>query len=146
MEHQRKRSSPSFHITSENFEDLIGPGFWEIHEVPLNRLAQIRDHFADVDTYALFASGSAPRPEIPPSSTPAGGVDWVKLERNPRSGEPPLNVYHYVIGHPDERGYPVYGPLRGGSMAPHWSHLEDLDVYLSDDSANESGQGTAIIG
>jgi len=142
VERETKRSKPNFYITIENFGHLIGPGFWRIHEVPLDRLAQIKDHFDDVDTLAVFASGTVPRPDIPPSSVPAGGIDWVRLESNPRAEEPPLNLYHYIIGHPDAHGYPVYGPVRGGSIAPHWSQLEDLEVYLPGDGSDESDEGS----
>jgi hypothetical protein len=120
---------PNFYITAENFSELVGDGLWTINDVPLQRLAQIKDHFGKVETFALFASGIAPR-ACTGTEARVGGIDWVRLEKHPKPGEPPLNVYHYLIGPLDERGYPVYGPILNGSIAPHWSELDDLDSYL----------------
>lgn len=47
-------------------------------------------------------------------------------------GEPPYNIDHYVVGLPDDNGYPVYGPLKTGSIAGHWPKTEDLVVYYPD--------------
>jgi len=120
---------PNFYITNENFTGLVGGGLWNINDIPPERWAQVKDHLGGVDTFAVFASG------IPPQAATGigghiGGIDWVRLESSPKSGEPPLNVYHYGIGQPDDNGYPVFGPIRNGSIAPHWSELEGLDVYL----------------
>ena len=142
MKGKSKQGIPNFHISVENFKSLVGPGFWEIQDLPPERARQIGDHFADIDTLAVYASGIVPRPDIPPFNVSTGGIDWVRIERNPRPEEPRLNVYHYVIGHPDAHGYPVYGPILGGSIAPHWSHLEDLEAYFRDAGSDESHQGS----
>ena len=119
----------NFYITHENFENLIGPGFWMINDLPPPRWEQIKDHFGEDETLAVFASGTAPTQADPCFGDAIGGIDWVRIESNRKTGEPPLNVYHYVIGPPDEHGYPVYGPVVNGSKAPHWSGLENLHVY-----------------
>lgn len=119
---------PAFRITEENFQALVGNGLWTINDVPLERLAQIRKFFAKVETLAVFASGIAPRAHTG-SEPRVGGIDWVKLEPNRKHGETPLNVYHFLIGPHDGIGYPVYA-VHNGSIAPHWSELEDLDPYM----------------
>jgi hypothetical protein len=129
---------PSFYITEENFQELVGNGLWTINDVPLDRLAQIKKFFAKVETVAVFASGLAPRAHTG-SEPRVGGIDWVRLETNPKPREASLNVYHYLIGPHDGYGYPVYGPIRNGSIAPHHSELSDLDPYLgADDSPSET--------
>ncbi len=131
---------PNFYITRENLNELVGPGFWKVNDLPQERWNLIKDHFGSVNTFAVFASGIAPTQHTfqPPPSSLVGGIDWVRIENKPRAGEPPLNVYHYVIGQPDEFGYPVYGPIKDGSSASHWSELKDLDVYFNDDQKKES--------
>ncbi len=121
-------NEPSFYITDENFRSLIGPGFWSIQDLPADRAEQVRPFLSNGDTVGVFASG------VPPQTTTVGsdvvgGIDWVRLESRRRDDEPPLNVYHFVIKKPDEKGYPVYACREGKSIAPHWSEWEDLDVY-----------------
>lgn len=131
---------PAFYITEENFKELVGNGLWAINDVPLDRLAQIRKFFAKVETIAVLASGLAPR--VHTGTEPCvGGIDWVKLETNPKRGEPSINVYHYLIGPHDGYGYPVYGPIRNGSIAPHHSELEDLDVYPGSHDSSGDAEG-----
>jgi hypothetical protein len=120
---------PNFFITKKNFEQLIGPGFWKIQDIPALRAQQIRPFLGSQDTLAVFASGLAPRQLNHISEELIGGIDWVRLESSPKDKEPPLNVYHYVIGKETENGYPVYGPYKDGSIAGHWSCLKDLDIY-----------------
>jgi len=128
-----KRQQPNFYITVDNYYQLTGAGFWEINDVPPQRWKQIKDHFGDENTMAVFASGSSPTIITQENNKAIGGIDWVKIERNPKDKEPPLNVYHYVIGKPDNIGYPVYGPYRKGQLAPHHSELEDLGPYLNNE-------------
>jgi hypothetical protein len=61
----------------------------------------------------------------------------VRIEGNRVEDEPPLNVYHYGIGQKDANGYPVYGPVKDKTVAPHWSELQDLDVYNQQPSEND---------
>jgi len=125
---------PNFYITTENFSQLVGPGFWRVQDLPQERWNLVKDYLGSVNTLAVFASGVAPTQQNchQQNGELVGGIDWVRIENRPRTGEPPLNVYHYVIGQPDQFGYPVYGPVKDGSIASHWSDLKDLDVYFSD--------------
>src|SRR6266566_308601 len=113
---------PNFYITEQNFRNLAGSGYWAIQDVPAERAEQVRGFLNNADTIAVFASGVTPR-EIHAEGEDVGGIDWVRLETNRKPGEPPLNVYHYVIKQPDNRGFPVYGPFKDGAIAPHWSEL-----------------------
>ena len=123
---------PNFYITQDNFKRLSGPAFWRVNDLPPKQWEQIQKHFGNADTLAVFASAVAPNPIQPPNNAPVGGIDWVRIENKPRPNESALNVDHYVIGYPDQFGYPVYGPLKSGSMADHWSNLDDLRVYFAD--------------
>lgn len=118
---------PNFYITRENFQTLIGPGYWRIQDLPGKRAEQVRGFLDSCDTIGVFASGVAPQGIEDPD--PVGGIDWVRLESRPLEGEPPLNFYHYVIRTPDSSGYPVYGPFKDGAIAPHWGDLKDIDRY-----------------
>lgn len=99
----------------------------------------MKDHLGKTETFAVFASGVAPQAYTGVEGHVAG-IDWVKPERHPKPGEPPLNVYHYGIGPPDEHGYPVFGPIINGSIAPHWADLEDLVVYLNFDDPDSTNR------
>jgi hypothetical protein len=140
MDNQRPRL-PNFYITPSNYNELVGGGMWKINDVPLDRLAQVKDHFGMPETVAVFASGLAPR-ALTGGGTDSAGIDWAKLETNRKPDEPPLNVYHYRIGTPDAQGYPVFGPYINGSIAPHWATLDDLDVYLDQRNPATSGPTT----
>jgi hypothetical protein len=126
--------SPSFYITHSNFSKLIGAnGYWQINDLPSDRANQIRPFLANQETLGVFVSGIAPQ-RIEQTADVVGGIDWIRIETNRRSNEPPLNVYHYVIMRPDAYGYPVFA-CRNGSIAPHWSELEDLEVYDTDQNS-----------
>ena len=122
-------TQPNFYITEDNFKSLIGPGFWLIQDLPAEGCQQVRPFLSSEDTLAVFSSGTPPH-AMNVMSNVVAGIDWVRLESNRRSNEPPLNVYHFVILKPDVRGYPVYACREGKSIAKHWSELEDLDVYI----------------
>jgi hypothetical protein len=123
------KSRPNFYITPENFKLIEGPGFWYRNDVPIDNWSQVGRHFANSDTVALFASGSVVAPVQSYGVQAVGGIDWLKLEPNPIGTEPPQNAYHFVIGLPDNNGYPVFGPYREGCLVPHWFNYKDLDKY-----------------
>ena len=130
-------SRPSFYITAANFLTLIGPGFWQLNDVPPSRWKQIKNHFGAADTLAIYASGELPA--IGGSGSP-GGVDWIRLEGNRREDEPDLNAYHYVIGQPTGDVYPVFGPYRKGARVKHWCDEAALESYFNS-IENASGDG-----
>lgn len=122
---------PNFYITEANFYQLTGPGFWKINDVPPERWQQIAPFLGAEKTLGVFASGQSPKAiaasEAPPK---IGGIDWMRLEPNPRPGEPPVNVNHFVIGASGQQGFPVWGPYRSGSIADHWmSSIDQIDRY-----------------
>ena len=133
-------ATPKFYIDEDNYNRLIGPGCWQIQDLPSER-AELVKPFLNNATLAVFASGCPPQQHsgygnsIPGRTYSAdadediAGIDWVRLEGNPKHGEPPLNVYHFVIKKPDQNGYPVYACQNGKSIAPHWSEWVDLSVY-----------------
>jgi len=129
------KPEPNFYIRREHFLLVEGAGFWHINDVPVERWAQVGEHFNNENTLALFASGSEDKPVESSGVKVVGGIDWIKFETNPKEKEPPLNAYHYVIGQPDDKGYPVYGPFRDGSLVPHWCGYEDLDKYSKKDDS-----------
>lgn len=138
---------PNFYIDAENYDRLIGSGCWEIQDLPPNRAELVKPFLNNEDTIAVFASGCPPQPHstlggsIPDtadSDEDIAGIDWVRLESNPKPGEPSLNVYHFVIKKPDENGYTVFACRDGKSIAPHWSEWENMNVYFpkEDDTPN----------
>jgi hypothetical protein len=129
---------PNFYIDDDNFKSLIGDGYWSIQDLPNDRAEQVRPFLASDDTIGVFASGCPPT-SSPHASNVIGGIDWVRLESNLKPGEPPLNVYHFVIKQPDEHGYPVYACRNGNSIAPHWSKWKNIDVYLKKDDDPPNG-------
>jgi hypothetical protein len=78
----------------------------------------------------MFASGVFVPPDEEKPKIIAG-IDWVRMETNLQPNEPPLNVYHYVVGGKNIHGYPVFHCGKKGALAPHWSSLPDLKVYLN---------------
>ena len=126
----KSKKAPNFYITEANYYQLTGPGFWYINDVPPERWAQIKDHFAQENTIAVFASGIDPHKIDAPAGAEIAGIDWIRLEPNPKGNEPLLNVDHYVIGPSDEFGFPVYGPYKEGAVVSHHLHNEDeIDKY-----------------
>lgn len=122
-----RKDRPNFYITAGNFEHLIGPGFWKLNDVPQKRWEQIKDHLGQDDTIAVYASGELP---VVGGSGRTGGIDWIRLEENPRPTEPDLNAYHYVIGQPTGGLYPVYGPYKKGARVSHWCEETELEAYF----------------
>jgi hypothetical protein len=59
------------------------------------------------------------------------GFDWIRHETRPKRGESPLNVYHYIVGSGSAGLYPVYDCGHSGSIAPGWSTLDDVMVYVN---------------
>ena len=78
-----------------------------------------------------MASGSLPQPLQMHGVPAVGGIDWLRLESNPYPGEPDINAYHFVIGTPDESGYPVYGPYRNGCRIQHHATGDGIDQYTA---------------
>lgn len=126
-----ERSSACFYLKALEYETLVGSGNWIINEIPLSIAAEIKDHFGIDTSFCLLASGIGMQPNFHAKQGDIiGGIDWVKIEDKPRSGETPLNVYHYVIGSETPDGFPVFYHGNKGALAPHWSTLNDLDVYF----------------
>lgn len=119
---------PNFYITPDNFNAIIGQGYWSIQDIPPDRAEQVRPFLNSVDALGVFASGLAPQ-ALTNGMDVVGGIDFVRLESRRKTNEPPLNVYHYTIMKQNQYGYPVYASRNGGSIAQHWSELKDLDVY-----------------
>ncbi len=129
---------PNFYISEQTYNSLIGPGYWSIQDLPDSRAQQVRPFLASKDTIGVFASGVAPTASE--MRGPIGGIDWVRLESNRMKGEPPLNVYHFVIREHDGQGYPVYACKSGESIAPHWSDWKDIQCYFSSKKHDGKGQ------
>jgi len=98
---------PNFFITEANYYQLVGPGFWKINEVPPQRWGRVAPHFGSEVSFAVFASGEPPFKINPTPMEVIGGIDWMRLEPNPKIGEPEINVNHYVIGPSGQNGFPV---------------------------------------
>ena len=117
---------PNFYIDEKTYNDLVGPRFWTVNEVPPERYAQVRNFLAADDTLAVFASGNIPVDR----SGEIAGFDRARIERNPKQGEPDINVYHYGIGKPVKGLYPVYGPIKDKSIVRHWPQsLDEFAAY-----------------
>ncbi len=122
---------PNFYITEENCKEIEGPGFWQRQDVPPNRWDQIGGHFADHDdTLAVFTSGCLPNPVESEGQAAVGGVDWMRIERNPSPNEPEINSYHFVVGVATSGRHPVWGPYKRGSFVDHWTTESELDEAL----------------
>jgi hypothetical protein len=120
---------PNFYVTSEQLNHAVGPGFWSIQDLPPARAEAIRPFLNNGDTLAVFASGAMPLLATSEGAE-IGGIDWIRLEPNPRDGEPALNAYHFVILQHDRKGYPVIGPIKDGAIISHWSEPASIDMYL----------------
>ena len=123
--------APNFYITEGDYRRLVPTGSWHINEIPLKIGREIRAHFGISSSFAMFASGAEADPtRIRPEDTVLAGIDWIRHETNPKPGEPPLNVYHYFVGSGSAGLYPVYDCGHSGSLAPGWSTLNDIAIYL----------------
>jgi hypothetical protein len=122
---------PNFYITDAQYQQLVPTGSWHINEIPLSIAQQVRGHFNIDSSFALFTSGAKADPTmVRPEDSVLAGLDWIRHETNPRPGEPPLNVYHYFVGSGSSGKYPVYDCGHSGSLAPGWSTLQDIMIYL----------------
>jgi len=120
---------PNFYITDYSYWLLIGKGGWRITELDLSTAQLVRGHFGANDSFAMFASGVFVNPnDVTPKII--AGIDWIRMETKPQINEPPLNIYHYTVGSKEAGGYPVFNCGKRGALAPHWSSLPDLKVYL----------------
>jgi hypothetical protein len=122
-------NKPNFYITQDVYAELAKRGEWKVNEVPLASGELIRNFFGDQKTFALFSSGLAPE-AIAKSGELVAGVDWVRVETNPKKDEPPLNINRYMIGSKEGDKYPVYHCGHSGTPEGGWVNLEDLDSYL----------------
>lgn len=130
---------PNFYITEADYRRLILRGSWHINDVPLNVAQQVRGFFGISSSFALFVSGAKADPaQIRPEDQVLAGFDWVRNETNPKPGEPDFNVYHYLVGSGSAGKYPVYDCGHSGAIAPGWSTLEDLNVYLATTGSNQT--------
>jgi hypothetical protein len=123
---------PNFYLPEDAFQILIGEGNWKTNEIPLALASEIKDHFGINTSFCVLGSGLAPVPKTSADDSPVAGIDWVRQEDKLQPGEKPLNVYHYMIAQKTELGYPVFHLGKDGTIAPHWSELEDLKVYFKD--------------
>ena len=122
-------NKPNFYITQDVYTALAQRGGWKVNEVPLASGELIRNFFGDQKTFALFSSGLSPD-AIAKSGDLVAGVDWVRIETNPKKDEPPLNINRYMVGSIEEGKYPVYHCGHSGTPNSGWAKLDDLDVYL----------------
>lgn len=130
MTHQSNDMQPNFYITDCAYWLLVGKGGWHINELDLTTAKLVRGHFGINDSFAMFASGVF----VPPNDAAPhiiAGIDWIRMETKPQINEPPLNIYHYIVSSRDIHGYPVFDCGEKGALAPHWSSLPDLKVYLN---------------
>jgi len=127
-------SAPNYFLSDEQFETVVGPGDWEIHEIRPEFAAKIRSNFGSETSLCVFASGVEPPDCYDRAGNEIAGIDWVRHENKPKPGEPELNLYHFAIGAKQKNGYPVYYTGRGKTIAPHWSILDDLNVYFQDET------------
>jgi hypothetical protein len=129
---------PNFYITDADYRRLIPTGSWHINDIPLDTAQQVRGFFGIASSFALFVSGAQADPaRIRPEDFVLAGLDWIRNETNPRHGESPLNVYHYLVGSGSAGLYPVYDCGHSGSLAPGWSTLNDVSVYLKNSGSAE---------
>jgi len=84
-----------------------------------------------LDTVAVMASGCENTPRYINGILAIAGADVLVLERNPRTGEPEGNAYHYVFQESGHSQYPyvMHGFFRAETRIPHWFAAEDLSVY-----------------
>ena len=121
----------SFHITDEQYRLLLPTGQWHINDIPLDKARLVRGHFGNVDSFALFTSGANADPAmIGTQDKTLIGLDWIRNETKPKPNEPALNVYHFVVTSGSAGLYPVFYCGHSGALAPGWSELNDLEVYL----------------
>ena len=119
---------PNFYLGYDIVSMLIGPRPWQVIEQLPETWPLLYPYFARENTLAVFSSGIVPTVHF---GMPRHlvGVDSIRIENKPKRGELPLNVDHYVIGHPNVYGFPVYGSMESGARAPHHLTLDDLDPY-----------------
>lgn len=132
-------NNPNFYITEANYRRMVLTGSWHINDVPLNVAQQVRSFFGVSSSFALFISGAQADPAlVHPEDQVLAGIDWIRNETKPKPGEPDFNVYHYFVGSGSAGRYPVYYCGHSGSIAPGWSTLEDLNVYLATTGSNQA--------
>jgi len=122
-------NKPNFYINQDVYAALAKRGDWKVNEVPLTSGELIRNFFGDQKTFALFSSGLAPE-AISKLGDLVAGIDWVRIEMNPKKDEPPLNVNRYMVGGKEGDKYPVYHCGHSGTPNSGWVTLEHLDAYL----------------
>jgi len=115
-------------IHQKNLSKILENGFWRRKDVPQNEWKYISKFATKEKTFGILISGSFEEPRRAHNKEGIiAGFDWIRVEENPRQGEPELNVDHFVVGQPDNDGYcPIYGPYRTDAHLPHWCTLEEI--------------------
>ena len=114
-------------LTKDQYDILIGSGDWDINEVPIDEWSNL-PAWMTKDCLAINASGSMNNAKMMHGLKVIGGIDWLRAENNPKSGEPDGNAYHFVITASGQHNY-SYGPFQSGTLVPHWFTEEDLNNY-----------------
>lgn len=114
----------NFYIDKIGYDLIVQRGGCRINEISLEDAgSKLRSFLAENNAEAIFASGllldeyvdDADRLNI-------AAFDWIRRESNRQPGEPTFNVYCFVVGLPGNDGmFPVYGPYKSGTTAPHWT-------------------------
>ncbi|MDA1278071.1 MAG: hypothetical protein O2960_29090 [Verrucomicrobia bacterium] len=123
-------NKPNFYIPHEVYAALVQRGDWKMHELPLASGELVRNFFGNQKTFALFSSGLSPD-AIAKSGELVAGIDWVRIEANPKKDEPPLNINRYMVGSIEGDKYPVFHCGHSGTPNSGWANLKDLDSYLN---------------
>ena len=109
---------------------------WKPTEIPYEEIASL-GFVRPNETVSVWISGSSSNPQLVHFvNNVVAGIDVLTRETkpNPQKNEPEGNAYHYFMQKINHEQYPfiLYGPIQGGTIAPHWFDYGDLDLYPKD--------------
>jgi hypothetical protein len=121
------KNGPNLTVKYDLIQSLTSRGAWERADLPPAVAGEIAQFLDRDDTLGVLISGSEDPVVAHGHQDIIAGFDWIKHEQKPKPREPEINVYHYVVGIPDDNNEcPVYGPYKSGAHLKHHLSLNEM--------------------
>lgn len=128
-----------FKIPKDLFDEVINKSEDSWIRCDVNERAEkiIAPSLSGEKTLGVFASGSASNlHQEEYGLETVGGIDRLRIENNPKNGEPPINIDHYAVCNgEDPENYDVFyiRPQNGNEPKPfdHWPDSNQVGKIIN---------------